>query len=309
LTHLPLDRISPGALTSDLRLHIKDSSLATPSESSLASWLLNGVIADTIKGMRKNSLKDRIVFITGASAGIGAACAEAFAGEGARLLLAARRVDRLASMEPALHAARAAAVHCFSLDVQDRTAVERVLAALPVNWQEIDVLVNNAGLSRGLDKVWEGKPEDWEEMIDTNVKGLLWVTRAVVSGMVARGRGHIINLGSTAGELAYPGGAVYCGTKAAVKLINDGLRQDLMGTAVRVTSVDPGMVETEFSEVRFRGDKERAANVYANITPLTPDDVADAILWAATRPAHVNIAHVLMTTIDQANSIMFNRKA
>jgi NADP-dependent 3-hydroxy acid dehydrogenase YdfG len=259
--------------------------------------------------MRKNSLKDRIVFITGASAGIGAACAEAFAGEGARLLLAARRVDRLASMEPALHAAGAAAVHCFSLDVQDRTAVERVLAALPVNWQEIDVLVNNAGLSRGLDKVWEGKPEDWEEMIDTNVKGLLWVTRAVVSGMVARGRGHIINLGSTAGELAYPGGAVYCGTKAAVKLINDGLRQDLMGTAVRVTSVDPGMVETEFSEVRFRGDRERAAKVYANITPLTPDDVADAILWAATRPAHVNIAHVLMTTIDQANSIMFNRKA
>jgi NADP-dependent 3-hydroxy acid dehydrogenase YdfG len=146
-------------------------------------------------------------------------------------------------------------------------------------------------------------------MIDTNVKGLLWVTRAVVSGMVARERGHIINLGSTAGELAYPGGAVYCGTKAAVKLINDGLRQDLMGTPVRVTSVDPGMVETEFSEVRFRGDKERAAKVYANITPLTPDDVADAILWAATRPAHVNIAHVLMTTIDQANSIMFNRKA
>jgi 3-hydroxy acid dehydrogenase / malonic semialdehyde reductase len=259
--------------------------------------------------MGKNTLKDRIVFITGASAGIGAACAEAFAGEGARLLLAARRVDRLTALEPALHAAGAAAVHCFSLDVQDRAAIERTLAALPVGWQEIDVLVNNAGLSRGLDKVWEGRPQDWEEMIDTNVKGLLWVTRAVVSGMVARGRGHIINLGSTAGELAYPGGAVYCGTKAAVKLINDGLRQDLMGTAVRVTSVDPGMVETEFSEVRFHGDKERAAKVYASITPLTPDDVADAIVWAATRPAHVNIAHVLMTTIDQANSIMFNRKA
>jgi NADP-dependent 3-hydroxy acid dehydrogenase YdfG len=138
---------------------------------------------------------------------------------------------------------------------------------------------------------------------------LLWVTRAVVPAMVAAGRGHIVNLGSTAGELAYPNGAVYCGTKAAVKLINDGLRQDLMGTPVRVTSIDPGMVETEFSEVRFRGDKERAARVYQNITPLTPEDVADAVVWATTRPAHVNIAHVLMTTIDQANSVMFNRRS
>ena len=169
------------------------------------------------------------------------------------------------------------------------------------------MLVNNAGLSRGLDKLWEGKPQDWEEMIDTNVKGMLWVTRAVVPGMVARGRGHVVNLGSTAQELAYPGGAVYCGTKAAVKLINDGLRQDLMGTPVRVTSIDPGMVETEFSEVRFRGDKERAAKVYQNITPLTPEDVADAIVWATTRPAHVNIAQMIMTTIDQANSMMLQK--
>ncbi len=145
-------------------------------------------------------------------------------------------------------------------------------------------------------------------MIDTNVKGLLWVTRAVVPGMLARGRGHVVNLGSTAQEIAYPGGNVYCGTKAAVKLINDGLRIDLLGTPVRVTSIDPGMVETEFSEVRFRGDQERAAKVYQNITPLTPEDVADAIVWAATRPAHVNVAHVLMTTVDQANSLLFNRK-
>jgi 3-hydroxy acid dehydrogenase/malonic semialdehyde reductase len=259
--------------------------------------------------MAKLSLEDRVVFITGASSGIGAACAWAFAAEGARLLLAARRVQRIAEMEPALRAAGAPAVHHFSLDVQDRHAVDKALAALPEEWQDIDVLVNNAGLSRGLEKLWEGKPEDWEEMIDTNVKGLLWVTRAVVPGMVAAGRGHIVNLGSTAGELAYPNGAVYCGTKAAVKLINDGLRQDLMGTPVRVTSVDPGMVETEFSEVRFRGDKDRAAKVYQNITPLTPEDVADAIVWAATRPAHVNIAHVLMTTIDQANSVMFNRRS
>jgi NADP-dependent 3-hydroxy acid dehydrogenase YdfG len=259
--------------------------------------------------MSRYSLKDRVVFITGASAGIGAACARAFAAEGARLLLAARRVDRLQSMEVDLLEAGAAAVHAFTLDVRDRAAVERTLAELPAEWHEIDVLVNNAGLSRGLDKLWQGQPQDWEEMIDTNVKGVLWVTRPVVAGMVERGRGHVVNLGSTAQELAYPGGNVYCGTKAAVKLINDGLRQDLMGTPVRVTSVDPGMVETEFSAVRFRGDTERAEKIYQNITPLTPDDVADAIVWAVTRPAHVNIAHVLMTTIDQANSLMFNRRS
>jgi NADP-dependent 3-hydroxy acid dehydrogenase YdfG len=199
-------------------------------------------------------------------------------------------------------------VHIFSLDVQDRAAVEHLPGNLPESWRAIDVLVNNAGLSRGLDKLHEGKIQDWEEMIDTNVKGVLYVTRAIVPGMVERGRGHVINLGSTAGEIPYPGGAVYCASKAAVKFINDGLRQDLLGTPVRVTSVDPGMVETEFAEVRFRGDSERAAKVYKGVIPLTPDDVADAIVWSATRPAHVNIAHVLMTTIDQANSLLFNRK-
>jgi NADP-dependent 3-hydroxy acid dehydrogenase YdfG len=154
-----------------------------------------------------------------------------------------------------------------------------------------------------------GKIEDWDEMIDTNIKGLLYVTRCVVPGMVVRGRGHIISLGSTAGELAYPNGAVYCGTKAAERLINDGLRQDVLGTPIRVTSVDPGMVETDFSLVRFRGDTERAAKVYKGVKPLTPEDVAEVIVWAAARPAHVNIARVLMTTVDQANSIMFNREA
>lgn len=257
--------------------------------------------------MTKISLQDRVVFITGASAGIGAACARALAAEGARLLLAARRVERLTEMESELRGAGAKAVHSFGLDVQDRSAVEQSIAGLPEEWRAIDVLVNNAGLSRGLDKLWEGKPQDWEDMIDTNVKGLLWVTRAVVPGMVARGRGHVVNLTSTAAELAYPGGNVYCGTKAAVRLINDGLRQDLMGTPVRVTSIAPGMVETEFSEVRFRGDKDRAGKVYQNITPLTAEDVADAIVWAATRPAHVNISHMLMTTIDQANSLVFHR--
>jgi NADP-dependent 3-hydroxy acid dehydrogenase YdfG len=259
--------------------------------------------------MAKYSLKDRIVFITGASAGIGAACARAFAAEGAKLLLAARRVERLEAMEAELLEAGAAAILAFKLDVQDRAEVESAIADLPAEWSEIDVLVNNAGLSRGLDKVWEGKPQDWEDMIDTNVKGLLWVTRAVVPGMVKRGRGHVVNLGSTAQELAYPGGAVYCGTKAAVKLINDGLREDLLGTPVRVSDIGAGIVETEFSEVRFRGDTERASKVYQNITPLTPDDVADAIVWATTRPAHVNVAHMIMTTIDQANSLMFNRRS
>ena len=259
--------------------------------------------------MAKISLKDRIVFITGASSGIGAACARAFAAKGARLLLAARRVDRIEAMKADLLQDGAAAVHAFSLDVQDRDAVEQAIAHLPAEWSAIDVLVNNAGLSRGLDKLWEGKTQDWEEMIDTNVKGLLWVTRAVVPGMLARGRGHVVNLGSTAQEIAYPGGNVYCGTKAAVKLINDGLRIDLLGTPVRVTSIDPGMVETEFSQVRFRGDKERAEKIYQNITPLTPEDVADAIVWATTRPVHVNVAHLSMTTVDQANSLLFNRKS
>jgi len=258
--------------------------------------------------MGKYSLKDRIVFITGASAGIGAACARAFAQEGARLLLAARRVERLEAMQSELSTAGAAAVHTFGMDVQDRAAVERAIADLPEEWGAIDVLVNNAGLSRGLDKLWEGKPQDWDEMIDTNVKGLLWVTRAVVPGMLARGRGHVVNLGSTAQEIAYPGGAVYCGTKAAVKLINDGLREELLGTPVRVSDIGAGMVETEFSEVRFRGDQERAAKVYQNITPLKAEDVADAIVWAATRPAHVNVAHLLVTTVDQANSLLFNRR-
>lgn len=253
-------------------------------------------------------LKGQVVFVTGASAGIGEACAYAFAAEGANLLLAARRAERLEAMRGRLMEAGAGAVHAFGLDVQNRAAVEQAMAALPDEWLAIDVLVNNAGLSRGLDKLHEGEVRDWEEMIDTNVKGLLYVTRAVVPGMVARGRGHVINLGSTAGEMTYPKGAVYCATKAAEKSISEGLRQDLLGTRVRVTSVDPGMVETDFSKVRFRGDEERAAKVYQGLTPLRPEDVAEAIVWAATRPAHVNIGRIGMTTIDQANSLLFNRK-
>ena len=255
------------------------------------------------------SLQGKTVFITGASAGIGAATAYAFAAEGARLLLCARRIKRLSAVAEEAQASGAAEVHCFELDVRHQTAVESAISGLPANWSAIDILVNNAGLSRGLDKLYQGHIEDWEEMIDTNIKGMLWVTRAVVPGMVARGRGHVVNLGSTAQDLAYPGGAVYCGSKAAVKLINDGLREDLLGTPVRVSDIGAGMVETEFSEVRFRGDQERASKVYQNITPLTAEDIADAIVWATTRPAHVNVAHMIMTTIDQANSLMFNRRS
>jgi 3-hydroxy acid dehydrogenase / malonic semialdehyde reductase len=255
-----------------------------------------------------NKLNGSIVFITGASSGIGEACAFAFAQEGARLLLSARRLNLLEEIKPKLLEAGAAGVYVFALDVRDRVAVEHHIANLPEEWQAIEILVNNAGLSRGLDKLYEGKPENWDEMIDTNVKGLLYVTRAVVPGMVARGKGHVISLGSTAGEITYPNGAVYCASKAAERAISDGLRQDVLGTPVRVTSVDPGMVETDFSLVRFHGDAGRAAKVYQGLTPLTPADVADAIVWSATRPAHVNISRVLMTTIDQANSLLFNRK-
>jgi len=253
------------------------------------------------------SLKGQIVFVTGASAGIGRATSLAFAREGVRLLLAARRMDRLEAVAQEAKAAGAEAVHAVELDVRNRAAVERVVAGLPEAWRGIDVLVNNAGLSRGLDKLHQGSIDDWEEMIDTNVKGLLYVSRAVIPGMVERGRGHVVNLGSTAGEVTYPGGAVYCGSKAAERAINDGMRQDLLGTAVRVTTVDPGMVETDFSRVRFHGDEERAAKVYQGLTPLMAEDVAEAIVWAASRPAHVNIARIAMTTIHQANSLLFHR--
>lgn len=262
--------------------------------------------------MKKNNgrgtITQKIALITGASSGIGAACAEQFAAAGARLLLAARRENILTEMQSRLKAAGAPDVHTIALDVRDANQVQSAIDALPEAWRAIDILVNNAGLSRGLEKLQEGHIEDWEEMIDTNVKGLLYVTRAVVPGMVARGGGHVVNIGSTAGHMTYPNGAVYCATKAAENRISEGLRQDLLGTPLRVTTIDPGMVETDFSKVRFRGDEARAAKVYQGLTPLVAEDVADAILWAVTRPAHVNIAQVLLTSVDQANSLLFNRK-
>ncbi|HEX8455026.1 MAG TPA: SDR family oxidoreductase [Longimicrobium sp.] len=248
------------------------------------------------------------VLITGASAGIGAACARAFAREGARLVLAARRTERLEALAEELRTAHGTESHLIALDVRDAQAVASALGGLPAEWAEVDVLVNNAGLGRGMEKLQEGTPADWDEMIDTNVKGLLYTTRALVPGMVERGRGHVVNLGSVAGHEVYPGGAVYCATKHAVDAITRGLRMDLLGTGVRVSTVDPGMVETEFSVNRFRGDEERARRVYAGMTPLTPDDIADAVVWCATRPPHVNIDEIILKPTDQASATLVHRR-
>jgi len=245
-------------------------------------------------------LQDKITFITGASAGIGAACAEAFAAAGSHLLLAARRGDRIAATAERLSATHGVRSHTIALDVRDRNAVEAALTDLPPQWRDIDILVNNAGLSRGLEPVHEGDATDWEEMIDTNIKGLLWVTRTVMKGMVARDRGHIINIGSISGRQVYAGGAVYCATKFAVRALNQGLRLDLTGTRVRCSAVDPGMVQTEFSEVRFHGDKDRAEQVYQAYPPLQAADVAETVLFCATRPPHVNIQELLVMPQDQA---------
>jgi 3-hydroxy acid dehydrogenase/malonic semialdehyde reductase len=247
------------------------------------------------------SLKNAIVCITGASSGIGMACAESFAREGSALLLFARRRDRLDALSMRLQEHHGVRVLAQQLDVRDREQVAHVFAALPQVWRPIDVLVNNAGLSRGLDRLQEGAPDDWEEMIDTNIKGLLFVTRAVVPGMVARNRGHVINIGSIAGHQVYAAGNVYCATKHAVNALTQGLKLDLLGTNVRVSTVDPGLVETEFSEVRFHGDKVRAAKTYVNTRPLTPEDVAEVIVFCATRPLHVDIAEVIVLPTDQAS--------
>jgi NADP-dependent 3-hydroxy acid dehydrogenase YdfG len=253
-------------------------------------------------------MKDKVVFVTGASVGIGAATAMEFAGLGSKLLLCARRIEKLRAMESTLRDAGAADVKLLELDVRDREAVSQTLHGLPSHWSAIDVLVNNAGLSRGLNKFWEDDVENWEEMIDTNIKGLLYVTRIVVAGMVERETGHVINLGSIAGHMAYAKGGVYCATKAAERFISDSLRIDLNGTAIRVTSIDPGMVETEFSKVRFRGDEERAAKTYEDLDPLRAEDIADAIVWAATRPAHVMVQQMVLTPIMQANPFVVTRR-
>ncbi len=248
------------------------------------------------------NLERRTVLITGASAGIGEACAEAFAGTGARLILAARRMDRLADLAARLKSSASTELHLLNLDVRDLGVVSRVIEDLPAEWREIDVLVNNAGLASGFEPIPEGDPRDWDAMIDTNIKGLLYVTRAVLPGMLERNRGHIINIGSIAGEEIYADGVVYCATKAAVAAISDGLRLDVLGSDVRVTNIKPGMVETEFSSIRFKGDEERAARVYEGVQPLTAADVADTVLYAATRPPHVNIDSIKLKPVAQASA-------
>lgn len=249
---------------------------------------------------------EKIVLITGATSGIGQACARRFAQNGYNVIITARRADRLEAIRHDLER-YGAKVMTLVFDVRDAAAATTAVTSLTDEWKQIDILVNNAGLALGLDKEYEGNPEDWETMIDTNIKGLLTMTRLVVPAMVERNEGHVINIGSVAGDAAYAGGNVYCATKAAVKAITDGLRIDLAHTAVRVTNVKPGLVETNFSNVRFHGDTERADNVYKGITPLTGDDIADVVYYAASAPKHVQIAEVLVLATHQANGTVIYR--
>jgi len=254
------------------------------------------------------TLKDRIILITGASAGIGRACAEAFARAGTKLILIARRKDRLQELSTDLKQKHGTISYIVQLDVRDRKAVQQVFNKLPDSWQTIDVLVNNAGLSRGLEKLHEASIDDWEEMIDTNVKGLLYVTRAVLPGMVERKRGTVINIGSIAGHELYPKGNVYAATKFFVDAITKGARMDLVDTPIRICTVDPGLVETEFSSVRYRGDEERAKKAYMGLKPLTPQDIADAVFYCATRPPHVQISEMIILPVHQASTTLVHRK-
>lgn len=254
------------------------------------------------------NLKNKIVLITGASSGIGEACAKSFAIAGAKLLLCARRHEMIEKLAKQLTDQYGTDVHTFKLDVREYDQVKNALATIPDEWKNIDILLNNAGLAAGLDTFQEGNIDDWEVMIDTNVKGLMYVTKEVLPGMIKRDAGHIINMGSIAGHQIYPKGAVYCATKYSVNVLSHGLRMDLFGTKIRVSSVDPGAVETNFSNVRFKGDEKRAAAVYQGMQPLTPEDIADAILYCATRPAHVNISEVIIMPTDQASATMVSRR-
>lgn len=241
------------------------------------------------------------VLITGATSGIGLACAMKFAQNGDRIILTGRNEQRLEEIRKEL-VAEGHEVIKLVFDVRDRKSIKRSLDSLPEEWKEIDVLVNNAGLALGLEPEYDGCLDEWDTMIDTNIKGVLTMTRLVVPGMVERNRGHIINIGSVAGDAVYPGGNVYCATKAAVKALSDGLRIDVASTAIRVTNLKPGLVETNFSNTRFHGDTERAANVYKGIKPLTGDDIADVAVYAANAPEHVQIAEVLILATHQASA-------
>ena len=250
---------------------------------------------------------NKIVLITGATSGIGLGCARKFAENGDKLILTGRNENKLAEIRKEM-TDKGCQVLTLAFDVRDREKAMQYINDLPEEWKPIDVLVNNAGLALGLEPEYEGDPDDWETMIDTNIKGLLTMTRLVVPGMIERGRGHIINIGSVAGDAAYAGGNVYCATKAAVKALSDGLRIDVADTPIRVTNLKPGLVETNFSNVRFRGDSERAATVYKGIKPLTGDDIADVAVYAANAPEHVQIAEVLILATHQASGSVIVRK-
>lgn len=253
-------------------------------------------------------LNNKTVFVTGASSGIGAACAEIFAAEKARILMCARRIDKLSSVAEMIEKKYDASVHAAELDVSDSSAVHSFLDRVPEAFRQIDILINNAGKALGLGPSFEASLEEIDGMLDTNVKGLLYVNRAVLPEMIARNQGHIITIGSVAGRWVYPGATVYCASKHAVRAINEGLKMDVHGTAVRVSSVDPGLVETEFSTVRFSGDEERAATIYAGLTPLSAMDVANTVLFCATRPGHVNINEISLMCVDQSGATMVNRR-
>ncbi len=250
---------------------------------------------------------NKTVLITGATSGIGLACARKFATNGDRLILTGRKPQLLEEIRSEL-TAKGTEVLTLVFDVRDREQATKCIEGLPAKWKDIDVLVNNAGLALGLEPEYEGHYDDWDIMVDTNIKGLLTMTRLVVPGMVERDRGHIINIGSVAGDAAYANGNVYCATKAAVKTITDGLRLDVANTAIRVTNLKPGLVETNFSNTRFHGDTERAANVYKGIKPLTGNDIADTAVFAANAPDHVQIAEVLILATHQGSGSVIVRK-
>lgn len=254
-----------------------------------------------------NRIENKLVLITGASSGIGEACARRFASRGANLILVARRLERLEQLKAALGKKGGGSVRCFRVDVRDRKAVETLGRELERADLVPDVLVNNAGLSRGLGKIFEGSHDDWDEMIDTNVKGLLNVSRCIVPMMVARNRGHIVNVGSIAGHVVYPGGNVYNATKFAVRALNEAMNIDLVGTDIRVSCIDPGAVETEFSEVRFHGDREKAKSVYRGFKPLTGGDIADAVVYVVNLPTHVNVVDLVIMPTAQRSPYVLHR--
>lgn len=255
------------------------------------------------------SMHHKIVLVTGATSGIGRACAAQFAQRGADIIIIGRRPERLAEVANELRQQHVVKVLPVVLDVRDEQAVNQAIHNLPQEWQAIDILVNNAGLAVGVDKVQDANTEDWSTMIDTNIKGVLYLTKAVLPGMLARNRGHIINIGSISSHIVYSGGTVYCATKHAIRAISEGIKMDVHGSAIRVTEVDPGLVNTEFSTVRFHGDQQRADNVYANMTPLVAEDVADVVVFTATRRPHVNIREVKVYPTDQTAAHMVHRRA